>query len=126
MATVVSVPVMAWLAALNAGGFVSAGQSNTVTVHLTQGLEIQVPVGVRYGSNVSLAAAVFVYPSNDGGANYDTVPLLAFSIPTTASVNQIASIRLATGQYAIRTVISSPSCTVFVLTQAVITAIANT
>lgn len=129
MATVVSNPVKTWIATLNAGGFIShgvgAGRCLTVTVNITQQWEIQVPCGVRYGTNVSLATAVNIYPSNDGGVTFDTEPLLAFSIPTTASVNKIASIRLTTGMYAIQMIASSPSTTFFVLTQEVITAIAN-
>lgn len=115
-------PVKTWVATLTAGGFVSHGQSLTLTVNLTQGWEIQVPVGVRYGSNVSLATAVFVYPSSDGGATFDTEPMAAFSIPTTASVNKVASIRLTTGMYVIQVQSSSPSTTFFALTQELITA----
>lgn len=128
MATV-SNPVKAWVATLNSGGFVShgtgAGRGLTVTVNITQQWEVQVPLGVRYGSNVSLATAVNVYPSNDGGATFDTVALTGFTIPTVASTNQIASIRLTTGMYVIQMLASSPSTTFYVLTQEQITAINN-
>lgn len=117
-------PVKTWVSTLNAGGFISSGQSLTVTVNITQQWEIQVPCGVRYGSNVSLAVAVFVYPSNDGGATFDTEPLVAFTIPTTASVNKVASVRLSTGMYAVRLLSSSPSTSFYVFTQEVITAFA--
>lgn len=118
----VATPVKAWAATLHAGGFISHGQALTVTVHLTQGWEIQIPIGVRYGSGVSLASAVFAYPSNDGGASYDTEPIAAMSIPATASVNKVGSIRLTTGQYVIVVLSSSPSTTFFILTQEIITA----
>lgn len=121
MATTVITAVKAWLASLFLGGFISHGQSLTATFHLTQGLEVQIPCGVRYGSGVSLATAVYVYPSSDGGATYDTEPLVAFSIPAVASVNKIASVRLSTGQYAIQIQSSSPSTTFFILTQEVLT-----
>lgn len=117
-----AIPVKTWVATLNAGGFISSGQSLTVTVNLTQGWEIQVPCGVRYGSNVSLASAVFVYPSNDGGTTFDTVPLLAYTLPTGASLNKNASVRLTTGQYAIQIQSSSPSTSFYVLTQEIVTA----
>jgi hypothetical protein len=118
----IATAVKAWVATLNAGGFISHGQSLTVTVNLTAGWEIQVPVGVRYGSGVSLASAVFAYPSNDGGATFDTEPIAAMSVPATASVNKVGSLRLTTGIYAIQVQSSSPSTTFFVLTQEVITA----
>lgn len=127
--TVVSQPIKVQVATLNAGGFIShgvgAGRGLTVTVNITAGWEVQVPLGVRYGSNVSLATPVYVYPTNDGGATFDTEPLVAFSIPTTASVNKIASVRLTTGMYVIQMVSSSPSTTFYVLTQEVITAVNN-
>lgn len=125
MPTVVSNPVKTWLDTLSAGGFISHGQSFTCTVHLTQGWEIQVPIGVRHGTNVSLASTINVYPSSDGGVSFDSVPQMAFSIPTLASGRQVLSIRLRTGQYAIQVQVSSPSCTVFALTQEAITAVQN-
>ena len=118
----VATAIKAWVATLNAGGFISHGQSLTVTVNLTAGWEIQIPLGARYGTNVSLASAVFAYPSNDGGVTFDTEPIAAASIPAIASVNKVASLRLTTGQYAIQIQSSSPSTTFFVLTQEVITA----
>jgi hypothetical protein len=129
MATVVSNPVKAWVATLTAGGFVShgtgAGRCLTLTIALTQGWEIQVPLGVRYGSNVSLATQVNILPSSDGGTNFDSAPLFSFSIPTLASANQVYSVRLTTGIYVIQMVASSPSTTFFALTQEVTTAVAN-
>ena len=118
----VATAIKAWVATLNAGGFISHGQNLTVTVAITAGWEIQIPVGVRYGSNVSLASAVFAYPSNDGGASFDTEPIAAMSIPATARVNKIGSLRLTSGIYAIQVQSSSPSTTFYVLTQEVITA----
>jgi len=121
----VSTPVKTWVTQLNAGAIISAGNSMTLTVHLTQGWEIQIPVGVRYSSNVSLATLVNVYPSSDGGVSFDSLPLLAFSIPTLASGRQVQSIRLSTGQYCIAITSSSPVPSCFVLTQEVITAVVN-
>ena len=118
----VATPVKTWVATLNAGGFISAGQSNTVTVLITGAWEIQIPMGARYGSGVSLASAVLAYPSNDGGTTFDTEPIAATSIPATASIAKVASLRLTTGIYAVETRSSSPSTTFFVLTQEVLTA----
>lgn len=129
MAAVLSTPVKAWLATLNAGGFTShgvgAGRGFTVTFCITQAWEGQVPCGARYGSNVSLASPIDIFASNDGGATFDTLPLASFAIPTTASSLQIQSVRLTTGIYAIRMIASSPSVTFFVLTQEVVTAVSN-
>lgn len=125
MPTVVSTPVKAWLATLNAGGFISHGQALTVTVNITGAWEIQIPIGVRYGANVSLAALIGIYPSSDGGANFDSVALQSFAIPTLASGRQVLSVRLTTGQYVVTVTMSSPSGTVFVLTQEAITGVIN-
>jgi hypothetical protein len=116
-------PTLAWTASLNAGQFLSHGQSLTVTVNITNGLEVQVPFGARYGSNISMPVGVFVYPSSDGGANFDTEPMVAFGINAVASVVKQISVRLPTGQYAVQMTASSPSVTVFVLTQQIITTI---
>jgi hypothetical protein len=118
----VATPVKTWVASLNAGGFISHGQSLTVTINITGVWEIQIPIGARYGSGVSLASPVYAYPSNDGGATYDTEPIAATSIPATVSVNKISSLRLTTGQYAVQVQASSPSVTFFVLTQEILSA----
>lgn len=118
----VATPVKTWVATVNAGAFMSHGQTFTALVNLTQAWEIQVPVGVRYGSNVSLATAIYVLPTSDGGNNYDSEPLVAFSVPTTASARKTESVRLTTGMYSIVMIASSPSVTFFLLTQEVVTA----
>lgn len=119
-------PSKAWVATVNAGGAAgAAGSSKTITINVTQQWEVQVPIGVRYGSSVSVATPVNVYVSNDGGATFDTEPLISFSIPAVASVSKVASIRLTTGMYAIQMIASSPSVTFFNLTQEVITAVVN-
>lgn len=125
MATVVSTPVKGWLATLNAGAIISAGNALTCSVVVSGVWEVQVPVGVRYSSNVSLATLVNVYPSSDGGTTFDTVPLTAMAIPTLASGRQVASIRLTTGVYYVAFISSSPVPTCFILTQEVITAVNN-
>jgi hypothetical protein len=116
-------PVKAWVAQLFAGGFISHGQSLTLTVALTQGWEIQIPVEIRYGTNVSFGAAFYVYPSSDGGASFDTEPLLAFGSRTLANSSIRSTVKLTTGIYAMRVLISSPSVTVRVLTAEVLTAV---
>jgi len=124
MATV-STPVKTWSATLNSGVFVSPGTSKTVTVNLTQGWEAQVPMGVRHGATTSIGTAVNVYPSNDGGATFDTEPLITFTIPVATSASKVQSVRLTTGMYAITMTSSSPSTTFFCFTQEIITAISN-
>lgn len=117
-------PVKAWRATINAGQYLSHGQTATFLFDMTQGWEAQIPVGVRYGSNVSVATPIFVLPSNDGGATYDSEPLATFpvAIATAASAKKTATVRLTTGMYAIAVVVSSPSVTVFLHTQEIITA----
>lgn len=119
----VATPVKAWVATASAGAFSSIAQTFTVLINITQSWEIQIPVGVRYGTSVSLATSVYILPSNDGGvgANYDTEPLVSYGIPAVASAKKMSSVRLTTGMYSIAMVSSSPSTTFFILTQEVVT-----
>jgi hypothetical protein len=128
MATI-STPVTAWVATLLAATGTNQSTSLTVTVNITAGWEVQIPVQVQY-SNVSADAVVNVYSSMDGGANYETSPLMSFSLPSVTNLPATrlvkSSIRLTTGQYAIQLLASGSSSESFaVLTQAVITAINN-
>ena len=116
-------PVKAFIAAPNAGSAVAAGGSLTVTVNITQGWEVQVPCFARYAANVSLATAVYVFPTSNGGATFDTEPLVSFSISSaTASVHKQGTVRLTTGMYAIQIQTSSPSVSIGCLTCEVVTA----
>lgn len=125
MATVVSTPVANWVASLMAGTAVNQSSSLTATVSLTGGWEIQIPVAVQF-SNVSADPIINIYPSMDGGATYDTTAMASFSIARVATGKGQASIRLSTGQYALQLLNSGPNTATFmVLTQLLITAIAN-
>jgi hypothetical protein len=115
-------PVLAYTATLLAGSAIAAGNSLTVTVNITQGWEVQVPVNIRYAT-ASLDTGVFAYPSSDGGASFDNQPIVAFAIPAVHIVNSRGSVRLSTGMYAIEIRSSSLSITIQVLTQQVVTAI---
>jgi len=118
----VATPVLAYTASLIAGTPVAAGSSLTVTVNITNGWEIQVPIAIRY-TGASLDTGVFAYPSSNGGATFDNQPIVAFAIPAVNASTQQASIRLSTGMYAIEVRSSSLSITIQVLTQQRITAI---
>lgn len=77
-------------------------------------------------SNVSADPVISIYPSNDGGANYDTTAMTSFSIARISTGKGQASIRLNTGSYAIQLLNSGPnSATFFIYTQMVLTAIQN-
>ena len=124
MATV-STPVSAWTASVMAGTATAQSTSLTATLQITSGWEIQIPVAVQF-SNVSADPVVNIYPSMDGGANYDTTPLLSFNISRISTGKGQASIRLSTGQYVLQLVNSGPNTATFmVLTQVVITAVNN-
>lgn len=126
MATVVSVPVATWVASLQALTGVQYSASLYFSVNVTAGWEIQIPVQVRF-SLVSADPIINVYPSSDGGANYDTTPMTSFSVTRLASATRMASIRLPTGQYLLQYQHSgSNSGSVAVLTAMVITAVNNT
>lgn len=120
-----STPVTAWVASIMTATGVNQSSSLTVTVNITSGWEIQLPIQVQF-SNVSADPVISVYPTMDGGANYDTTAMATFSVARIGSGTGRASIRLPVGQYAIQILNSGPnSASVAVLTQAVITAINN-
>lgn len=121
-----STPVIAWTAALltSAGG-VNQSSSLTVTVNITGAWEVQVPVSIQY-SNVSADAVINAYPSNDGGATYDSNPAFSISIARAASSVRRTSIRLPVGQWALQLLNSGPNSATFsVLTAMVVTSILN-
>lgn len=123
MATITQ--VMTWVQTLNAGTAVQGGNSLTVTVNVTAGWEVQIPMQSTYGT-ASLGTGVYVYPTMDGGANYDTDPIYAFAMEKTHETTHRQSIRLTTGQYAIEMRASSPTVTCAVVTFVVITAVDST
>lgn len=126
MATV-SNPVLAWTASL-IGTATGANQSTslTTTVNITQGWEIQIPVKVQF-SNVSADAVINAYPTNDGGATFDSNPAFSISVARASGGGaRQTSIRLPVGQYALQLLNSGPSSSTFqVLTQMIVTAILN-
>ena len=123
MATV-SVPISAWVASISAGESVAQSSSLTFTVNITAGWEVQVPIALQM-SSVSADPVVNVFPSMDGGANYDTSPMSSFSIARVVGKGQ-TSVRLSTGQYVLQVLNSGPNnATAFINTQLVITAINN-
>lgn len=123
----VSNPVLAWTASL-IGAAAGANQSTslTATVNITNAWEVQVPVKIQF-SNVSADAVINAYPSNDGGAAFDSNPAFSISVAriTGGGLRQ-TSIRLPVGQYALQLLNSGPSSSSFqVLTAMVVTAISN-
>ena len=122
---VISTPLIAWVASLQALTGIQYSASLYFSVNLTAGLEIQLPIQVRF-SLVSADPLVNVYRSMDGGATYDVNPLLSFSILRLASRTVQQSLALPTGQYLLQVQHSgSNSASVGLLTAAVITAITN-
>lgn len=128
MATVVSTPVLAWIASLMTNvTSTSVSGSLTATANITQGWEINIPVKVGWISGISADAVINAYPSNDGGATYDSNPAFSVSIarPGAGGTKQ-TSIRLPVGQYALQFINSGPSSgSVQFLTAVVLTAIQN-
>ena len=123
----VSTPQMAWIASLLTATGVNVSSSLTVTVNVTGGWEVQIPVIVQM-SNVSNDPVVNVFPSYDGGATYDINPMTSMALPMNivAPRTSGSSIRLPTGQYAIQLLASgSQSQTFSVLTGVIITAVNN-
>ena len=125
MATV-STPLAAWVASILTSTGTVQSASLYITVSITAGWEVQLPVQVN-GSSVSADHVVNIYPSMDGGANYDTQAMTSFSLARVSGGGITkGSIRLSTGQYLIQMLAAGPSSQSFsVLTQLVITAINN-
>lgn len=122
----VSTPVLAWIASLlgSATG-VNQSSSLTATVNITSAWEVQVPIKIQY-SAVSADATVSAYPSNDGGANYDSNPAYSISLIRATGATKQASIRLPAGQWALQLLNSGPNSATFqVLTAQVVTAVNN-
>src|SRR3954454_5813390 len=109
MATV-STPTLAWTASLIAGSTgATQSASLTTTVNITNGWEVQVPVKIQF-SNVSADAVINAYPTNDGGAAYDSNPAFSISVArATGGGLRQTSIRLPVGQYALQLLNSGPS-----------------
>lgn len=122
----VSTPQLGWQASLLAAATgVNQSSSLTTTVNITGGWEVQVPVKIQF-SNVSADAVINAYPSNDGGATYDSNPAFSISIARAAGATRQTSIRLPVGQYALQLLNSGPNSATFqVLTAMVVTAINN-
>lgn len=126
MATI-SQPILAWVSTILASTGVNQSSNLTATVHVTQGWEVQIPFRAQF-SNVSNDPIVSIYPSSDGGANFDTQAMIQFAIPNVNSGTRISqfSVRIPTGQYAIQITSSGPNSQSFqILTAQVITAINN-
>lgn len=122
---VISTPLIAWVASLQALTGIQYSASLYFSVNLTAGFEITLPIQVRF-SLVSADPIVNVYRSLDGGANYDVNPFLSFAIQRLASRTVQQSIAIPTGQYLLQVQHSgSNSASVGILTGAVITAINN-
>lgn len=120
-------PVLAWTASLVAAATgVNQSSSLTTTVNITNGWEVQVPIKVAF-SNVSADAVINAYPTNDGGAAFDSNPAFSISVARVSGGGaRQTSIRLPVGQYALQLLNSGPSSVTFqVLTAMVVTAINN-
>lgn len=122
----VSTPVLGYVASLiSAATGVNQSSSLTTTVNITGNWEIQVPVAIQF-SNVSADAVINAYPSNNGGATYDSNPAFSISIARAAGAIRQTSIRLPVGQWALQLLNSGPNSATFqVLTAMVVTAILN-
>lgn len=124
----VAIPQLAWLSALLATTATSQSGSLTVTVNITQGWEINIPVQMSWKSGVSADGVINAFPSSDGGNTYDTAPQFSVNIPrgTVSSVISQASIRIPTGQWALQIINSGPSTgSAAVVTALIVTAILN-
>lgn len=123
----VSVPLITWISSLM-GTATATSQSGslTATVNLTAGWEIQIPIMISWKSGVSADAIVNVYASNDGGANYDSNPIISMPLARAGGGSARGTLKLPTGQYALQILNSGPSTgSAAILTAQVLTGILN-
>lgn len=129
----IATPVLAWISTIQANTGLTNTANLTVTVNITSGWQIVVPVRVLTPNTtgISSGATISVYRSLDGGNNYDNIAIAPMGLPrpTAASMTQQASLKLETGQYAIQIQAGGNSVastwTVSVLTCQVLTSILN-
>lgn len=81
----------------------------TFSYAITAGFEALIPVEVVNPSNVSAGAEVYVHPSQDGGASYDTEGSIVSAFNRSGGATQIKSFRLRTGIYQIRVLVGGGS-----------------
>lgn len=88
------------------------GQSAFVTFSIanTAGFDLEVPVEIRTPASVSAGAEVWVYRSQDGGANYSTERTrLGLAFQRAASSTQIDTLRLDNGQFLVSVLVGGGS-----------------
>ncbi len=126
-----AIPVLTWASTIQAGVPIGQSGSFTFTVHITQAWQIKIPVGILFPTNVSAGPQINVYRSQDGGVNFDTVPLQPIGLPRQSAGTQKVSLKLETGQYCIQVLVGGGPGTgvqtwsVNVNTQEVLTAVLN-
>ena len=124
MATVVATPVVAYAAAVLSGTGVAASTNLTVTINVTAGWEVQVPVRAVQAANVSAGPEIYAFRSYDGGTNYENVASTGFSVLRTSSGDSTKTLYLPTGQWAIQLLSGGPNTATFAVnTLFVITAV---
>lgn len=81
---------------------------------------------MSWKSGVSADGVINAYPSNDGGATYDSNPAFSISIARATGATRQTSIRLPVGQYALQILNSGPSTgSAATLTAMIVTSILN-
>ena len=125
MATIITNPVLAWVATIMAGAGVAASSYLTATIAITNAYEVLIPFLAVFTTQ-SADPIVNIYPTADGTVGYDTSPMSSLSIPRVTGGSSQVSIRIPTGQYVISILNSGPNTTTFYInTQQVLTAYAS-
>ncbi len=131
MAAVVSTPVMAYVASIEAGRALPQTGTLTFAVNIPTAWQIVLPIKTvsPNTANNSSGPLIFVFRSADGGTTYDNIPLQSFGFARpTAALTQNLSIKLEAGNYLVCVVMGggvASTWSVQVLTQQVLTAINN-
>lgn len=129
MATVVTTPQHAFGASLISGTAVAASSNTSVSFYVG-GFEAQVPILVQQPNTANISAGweVYAYRSTDGGATYETVASVSFSVARNPNIKESKILRLESGQWALRVVTGgnvAATWSIMVGTQDIITSLIN-
>lgn len=130
MATVVSTPVVAYVATLMASTSITQSTSLTATCNNTATWEMLLPITYSHAASYSADPVVNVYASSDGGASYDTTPFISVALPrlSISGANAFGrqSIVLPTGIWCVQMLLSGPNTGAFgIPTAQIVTAYNN-
>lgn len=129
MATIVSNPVLTWIATIMAEAGLAGSSNLTATFQITSGWEVRIPFRGVQAANVSAGPEIWIYEAvafAAGTPKFSTVPLAQIGLTRSASGDDTSIVRLDTGIYCARLISGGPNtATVGLLTAQVLTGVNN-